>query len=154
VDPRPEADAALDQAVRWLSRREYSVSDLERRLRDKGFEQAVVNETLAFLQSHDLVSDQRFAESLVRNRTERGYGPVKIAHELRAKGVDDATVEQVLTDNPDHWVARLREVWEKRFGEPPDSYREWARQARALQSRGFTVEQVRRVIPDIEPSGG
>lgn len=140
--------------MRWLARREYSVFDLERRLTDKGFEEAVVNEALAFLQSRDLVSDQRFAESLVRNRTERGYGPMKITLELRAKGVDDAIVEQVLTDDPDHWVTRLREVWEKRFGKPPDSYREWARQARGLQSRGFTAEQVRRVIPDIEPSGG
>lgn len=147
---RPDRDAALDQATRWLARREYSVYELERRLTGKGYAEGLVSEVLEFLRSHDLVSDRRFAESLVRARTERGYGPMKISHELRSKGVDDALVEQVLEDDVEHWVARLREIWEKRFGEPPGTYQEWARQARGLQSRGFTAEQVRRVIPDIE----
>lgn len=143
-------DELLAQAMRWLARREYSVHELGRRLRDKGYPAAEVAGVLAELESGGLVSDRRFAESLVRSRAERGYGPMKIAHELRAKGIDDALVEEVLADDEDYWTARLRAVWEKRYGRAPDSYQEWARQARGLQSRGFSAEQVRRVIPDID----
>lgn len=136
--------------MRWLARREYSVRELEQRLQGKGYPAAAVAEALHDLESRGLVSDRRFAESLVRSRVERGYGPMKIAHELRAKGVDDPLIEELIGDDDEYWVARLQAVWEKRFGQPPADYRDWARQARGLQSRGFTAEQVRRVIPDID----
>lgn len=147
----PDRDELLAQAMRWLARREYSVHELGQRLRDKGYPAADVAGVLEELQDQGLVSDRRFAEALVRSRTERGYGPMKIAHELRAKGVDDPLIEEIVEDDNDYWTARLRELWEKRFGRAPGDYREWARQARGLQSRGFTAEQVRRVVPDIEP---
>lgn len=105
---------------------------------------------LADLENQGLVSDRRFAESLVRSRVERGYGPVKIAHELRAKGVDDALVNEVVEDDNEYWVARLEAAWKKRYGRVPRDYQEWARQARGLQNRGFSADQVRRVIPDID----
>lgn len=145
--PGPEC---MDQAMRWLARREYSIFELEQRLLAKGHPEPEVAGTLEALKEKGLVSDQRFAESLVRSRVERGYGPVKIAHELRAKGVDETLVEAVLEPDTEYWVARLLEVWEKRFGAAPGDYREWARQARGLQSRGFTAEQVRRVVPDVD----
>jgi len=141
---------AMEQAMRWLARREYSIYELEQRLLGKGHPELEVADALSSLQEQGLVSDKRFAESLVRSRTERGYGPLKIAHELRAKGVDDRMTEGVLEADNEYWVARLHEVWEKRFGTPPQDYREWARQARGLQSRGFTAEQVRRVVPDVD----
>jgi len=140
----------MAQAMRWLARREYGVHELGERLRAKGHPDAGVADVLDELVERGLVSDRRFAESLVRSRVERGYGPVKIAHELRAKGVDDALVDEVLGDDEERWIERLRTLWQKRFGHPPADYQEWARQARRLQSRGFTAGQVRRVIPDID----
>ena len=140
----------LAQATRWLARREYSVHELERRLRDKGYPARDVADVLADLESRGLVSDRRFAESMARSRVERGYGPVKIAHELRSKGIDDALIEAVVEQDGDYWVARLQAFWEKRYGRRPVDYQEWARQARGLQSRGFTADQVRRVVPDID----
>lgn len=143
-------DDLLAQAMRWLARREYSVHELQRRLQGKGYPARMVDETLADLEARGLVSDRRFAESLVRSRVERGYGPLKITHELRAKGIDDSLIDEILGDDDECWDARLRAFWEKRYGRAPDDYREWARQARALQARGFTAAQVRRVIPDID----
>ncbi|MBS1270490.1 MAG: Regulatory protein RecX [Gammaproteobacteria bacterium] len=137
--------------MRWLARREYSVYELKRRLIGKGYVEEDVRKALETLESRSLVSDRRFAESLFRNRVERGYGPVKIAHELKVKGVGEVLIDNVLENDSECWVTRLQAVWEKRFGHPPGSYREWARQARGLQSRGFTAEQVRRVLPEIEP---
>jgi len=139
----------LEQAMRWLARREYSVYELEQRLLAKGYPRADVAGGREGIKDEGLVSDRRFAESLVRSRVERGYGPLKIAHELRTKGVDEALIEATLEPDTEYWAARLLEVWEKRFGAAPHDYREWARQARGLQSRGFTAEQVRRVVPDV-----
>jgi regulatory protein len=45
------------------------------------------------------------------------------------------------------WLATARAVRRKRFGaEPPRDFRERAKQARFLQYRGFTADQVRAAL--------
>ena len=72
-----EAEKALAYAVRALARRDHSVAELERKLRDKGFSAAVMAEVIARLDRSGYLDDRRFAErwaeSAVRNG--RGYGP-------------------------------------------------------------------------------
>ena len=43
-------------------------------------------------------------------------------------------------------LARAREVWARKFGEPATEPKEKARQIRFLVSRGFAAEVVRRVV--------
>jgi hypothetical protein len=58
----------------------------------------------------------------------------------------------VRTDPEENWLADAERVRRKKFGDAiPESYEERARQARFLQNRGFTMEQIRRVLKgDIE----
>ena len=133
--------------MRLLARREYGRAELLARLRarrgEPGAAEAVVDE----LAAQGLVSDARFVEALVRNRLERGHGPVRVARELREKGIDDAVIQDALAGLGEEWLARLRTARRKRFGEaPPADFRELAKQIRFLQSRGFTLEQIRTVI--------
>jgi regulatory protein len=45
------------------------------------------------------------------------------------------------------WAATARELRRRRFGvSPPGDYPERARQARFLQYRGFTAEQIRAAL--------
>ena len=37
-------------------------------------------------------------------------------------------------------------VWRKKFGTPAATREEWAKQARFLQSRGFSTEIIRKVL--------
>jgi regulatory protein len=43
-------------------------------------------------------------------------------------------------------VRRARDIWRKRFGQPPADLRERARQMRFLAARGFSGEVVRQVL--------
>ena len=43
-------------------------------------------------------------------------------------------------------LERAREVWTRKFGTPPADAREWARQARFLQGRGFPTDVIRRLL--------
>lgn len=129
-----------------LSRREHGESELAAKLVAKGHDAAVVDSLIADLKAQDLVSDARFAEALVYARTRRGYGPLRIIQELRQKGIDDGLVERLVDVGDSRWTEALREVRLKKYGKDnPKDYQEWARQARFLQSRGFTAEQIRRV---------
>lgn len=93
------------------------------------------------------LDERRYAGEFVRTRVARGEGPVRIAAELQQRGVDPELIAAELARVEDGWMERLREVWHKRFGgRPPRDNQERARQARFLRYRGFTAEQVSRVL--------
>ena len=99
------------------------------------------------LKQEGLQSDQRFADAIVHNRIEKGYGPSWITRELREKGVSDDLIEAALQAGEVNWDACAARVREKKFGHAkPENFRERARQSRFLQYRGFTGEQIRRMF--------
>lgn len=136
--PQQECRAA---ALRWLTRREYSRHELQQKLQTKGFESAVIESVIAELLRERYLSDERFAEMLVRSRLNRGVGPVRVKQELRQHELND----DVATRMPDEaeWRRRASEVRRKRFGaQLPQTYEDRVKQMRFLQYRGYTTEQI------------
>ena len=91
---------AYNSAVRLLGRREHSVAELRRKLRQKHGElgRDAIESLLESLQQDRLLSDQRFTEVLVRARIAKGYGPTYIKQELASKGIDSELAECALED--------------------------------------------------------
>ena len=138
--------ASREAAIRFLARREYAVAELQGRLTQRGHEPETVAAVVAELAEEGLVSDERFAEAFVNSRLERGQGPMKIGAELRQRGVEPALAEPHL--EAVDWMEQARSAYHHRFGDadPPADHRERAKRMRFLQQRGFTAEQVRRVV--------
>jgi len=131
------------KAMDLLARREHSVAELRRKLLAKGYAQSTVDEQLQKLEQENLLSDQRFTESYTNYRSKKGFGPLRIAQELKEKGVTSALVEEYL-DKKDDWQNIAKEVREKRFGASiPKDYKDKTRQLRFMQYRGFSQEQLR-----------
>lgn len=148
--PKPDAKP-YDIAVGLLARREHSRGELRRKLDQRSFEAGDIERALDGLERERLLSDERFAEQFVRERFERGSGPLKIRAELRRRGVADELASAALTGYDDEWRRRVCEVRRKRFGDgPPTDYRERARQARFLQARGFDIDQIRAALKDVD----
>ncbi|HET7570829.1 MAG TPA: regulatory protein RecX [Gammaproteobacteria bacterium] len=146
--PKQKPDATpYDIAVGLLARREHSRGELQRKLAQRGCEAGEIDDALDTLERERLLSDVRFAEQFVRSRVERGAGPAKIRAELRQRGVADVVADEALADYAAGWRQRIQDVRRKRFGESiPSDYHERARQARFLQSRGFTAEQIKQCL--------
>ena len=99
------------------------------------------------LETQGLLSEERFTEQYVGSRLGRGQGPRRIREELRRRGVDDAAAREAVGEDDEFWSEQASQVRLKRFGEAaPVDYREWARQARFLERRGFTTEQIRLAL--------
>ena len=81
-------------AVRYLTRREYGIEELRRKLTQRGANPAIAEKVVSDLADENLVSDQRFTEMYVRTRMRRLYGPVKIRGELRGLGVSDYVIAE------------------------------------------------------------
>lgn len=138
-----------ERALAFLARREHSVQELRSKLEHRGLAGDQVAAVVAELAEQGLVCDRRFVEAWVHSRVARGYGPLKIHAELRARGVAADLIEERMSELGDPWSELARATWSKKYaGRPPRGYREWARQARFLQGRGFTTEQIREVLGD------
>lgn len=119
---------------------------LERRDLDPDGVATVVHE----LCREGLLSDERFTQELLRVRTRNGYGPARVAAELRHKGVAEAVVARYVDFTAQGWLEPLRQLCGRRFGAAPASRDQWVRQAKFLQTRGYTLDQIRAVIGDLE----
>lgn len=103
------------------------------------------------LEADDLLNSSRFVEQYVQSRTAKGFGPQKIRHELAERGIDDALIDRAIRDWSGDWDRLLRIVFHKKYSEfQRDAVVEIARPARFLLQRGFTGDQIERLLRDLE----
>ncbi len=137
------ATSVREFAMNYLARREHSRLELEQKLARKEFEQAEISAALDRLVDDGLLSDTRFAESFVHARRQRGSGPLKIQAELKMRGVNETIIREYLDPQEPFWYELACQVRGRRFGEAlPSEYEQRMRQARFLQQRGFSHEQI------------
>jgi regulatory protein len=143
----PPGASARKKAMDLLSRREHSILELRTKLLGRDFPSADIDAALARLVEEGLLSDERFTEAYIASCVRKGHGPTRIRLELERRGVAESLIADYLERTDIDWNQLAGAVRHKKFGEKPVSdYREWARQAKFLQYRGFTNEQIRKVL--------
>ncbi len=147
---KPEASLRA-RALQYLARREYSRAEL----RGKLLPHALNNEDssrpenldalLDDLTARGWLSDVRAATQLLHARRSR-FGTQRIAHELRQKGIAETLIDEAMPQLKETEFETAREVQQKKFGALPLDVKEKARQVRFLQSRGFALEVIFKVL--------
>jgi regulatory protein len=145
----PEAGNLRERALRLLARREHSRTELARKLAQAGFADHDIDPLLDEFEEKNWLSDRRFAESWIADHRAKS-GSVKLAYELRQRGVSDEIIGAVLNENRDSEAERAREVWRKKFSMPPADAADRARQIRFMQTRGFTLDVIRQALGGAE----
>lgn len=148
-EPEGEVDEAAlrEAAVRLLARREHSRRELVRKLVHKGWPVEAVQPAVDALAFDGLQSDQRFAESYVRQRVGKGYGPLRIRAELAERGVDRADASRALDAESPDWREVAGRWYERRYGSgPPADLKDASRRQQALSRRGFAHEHFRDLL--------
>ena len=136
------------KALRLLARREHTRAELARKLAAEATPEEIQT-VLDQLEEAGLLSDRRFAESLVFSRATR-FGAARLRHDLKARGVAEEVIAEALPDDAEGELARARQVWQRKFGRAPADRADYARQARFLQQRGFAVDIIRKVLKEQE----
>ena len=138
---------ARNVALNLLSRREHSEYELRQKLKLRDLLPEAIDEAIVRLIADSLLSDQRFTESYVRHRMNAGVGPLKIRFELRKKGVGDELSDDYLDLDDERWDELMIQQRIRKFGaEIPADYNKRMKQARFLQTRGFSPESVIRLF--------
>lgn len=142
------ARSLLSRAIALLARRDHSRAELSRKLArylDQPDDADQLASVLDELDRNGLLSDQRFATAVTRSRSNR-FGDARIRHDLRRFGVANDVSVAALATLAGSEVARASEVWSRRFKALPASAAEHAKQARFLQSRGFSFDSILQVL--------
>ena len=133
------------RALRYLARREHSRLELAHKLGPYTESPRQVEDLLDELQRRGWLSEQRVVEQMVHARRAK-FGAARIVHELREKGIADELIEEALPQLKQSELEAARSVWQKKFGKPPENAKERAKQMRFLQSRGFGLEVIGKVL--------
>lgn len=133
------------RALRFLSRRDYSRQELRKKLLSYAESERQLDELLDDLQKNQWLSDERYAESLVRRRTER-FGSKKILEEMRQNGLSDDVLNQYRDDLKASDPRLAFELWQRKFETISQDPKEKARQIRFLVSRGFSSELAIKIV--------
>jgi len=125
-------------AMDFLARREHSLVELRRKLKRRFDDEDLVERELQRLQDDNLQSDERYADSFLRQRSAKGYGPRRVRLEMREKGLSAAQISNAFECVEVDWYALAAAVMSKKFGDTPAAdIKEKARRIRFMQYRGF-----------------
>lgn len=128
-----------------LARRDYARAELAAKLATHAGENDDVPALLDELQSLGFLSDARFAEQLAHRHRGR-HGPLTIERELRRRGVADDIVDTTLDAARATEYDEAQRVLRRKFAQAPASMQDWAKQGRYLQTRGFSLDVIRRLL--------
>lgn len=134
-------------AMNILAGREHSIAELKAKLIKKDFSAELLEIIIEELLDDGLLNEQRFTESFIRSRIQKGQGPLKIRHELRLRGIADELIDNCLDTSLQFWKTHIEHARSKRFGNSlPKDYKALGKQSRFLYQRGFDAEQIKACL--------
>lgn len=145
VKPKKTEPALKHRAMRYLARREHSRAELHAKLLPHVQEGDELEAVLDDLERRNWLSDERAVEQMVNQRRGR-FGAQRIAHELRQRGIGEGLIDAAMPQLKESENQALRAVWAKKFGTLPQDAKEKARQIRFLQSRGFSMDSIFKLL--------
>jgi len=87
-------EKALGEALRILTRREYTRRELQRKLTERDYPEDVVEEVLDEMERAGYVDDKEYARRFLETREEWGYW--RIRYELARRGIDEGILDKII----------------------------------------------------------
>jgi len=134
-----------------LARREHSTFELHEKLLNKYPNLTIkdLDRALTQLQNENLLSDERFTESYIRYRKDKGFGYLHIKAELRLRKVDPIIIAKYLFIDDYDWERIALDLVSKKVRyEHQIQYGSKLHQkiTRFMESRGFTVHEIKKAL--------
>jgi regulatory protein len=139
--------AILHKAVDLLSRREHSYKELTQKLAQREYQKSEIEPVLDYLIEKDYLSDERFADCLLRSRVNKGYGRRYIKSELAQKGVCSSIIVELIKNHSIDWYLQAELAYNKRFGDLViQDNKDKAKRIRFMQYRGFSTDETMALL--------
>jgi regulatory protein len=137
-------DDCKEKAIALLTLREHSTLELKQKLLVKQFPKDMVERTVSSLKEDGSLSDERYAEMLVRSRQRRNpEGKVMLLQRLLAKGVRRSVAENAIDaafkDQGDDFIQNA-------YQQIARTTTDTQKQMMKLQRKGFSYGEIKKVL--------
>jgi regulatory protein len=96
---------------------------------------------------NNYLNDSRFAEIYWRSRSRKGFGPKKISHELKLKGINQQLIQQSSQQTELDFDEVVKSIYAKKFkGKVIKDFKDRAKRQNYLYQRGFTMELIKLAL--------
>lgn len=139
-------------ALKLLGMRSHSRDELERKLRQKGFNEDISAPVIAKLAAKGLLDDRKFAIELLESRAKRKpSGKLKLGAELRKKGVAESVIDELLGEVDSNELCM--KAAEKKFSalHGNSSAARKKKLESFLRNRGFAWHEIREALERLFP---
>lgn len=133
---------AMNRAAALCARGEQAPADIRSKLIKWGLSASDASWVMDKLTEQGFVDDERFATAFIKDRFNfNGWGRIKIAYQLKLKGIPAPVIEQAMAAaiDDDEYIGRLTELlrakWRSLNQREPRAA--WAAMMRFAASRGF-----------------
>jgi regulatory protein len=133
------------RALRYLSMREHSRSELMIKLNRYAQESDDVPALLDSLETLNFLSSARFSDSLV-NRRQARFGNQRILAELKSHGIDREQIDSVKLSLLESEAMRATEVLHRKYSSKASDHQERAKQMNFLLQRGFSSKSIQMAL--------
>ncbi|MBL7964424.1 MAG: RecX family transcriptional regulator [Flavobacteriales bacterium] len=142
--------AALVKARAWCARQERCHQETRNKLRSWGFNSQKADQVLTQLITEGFLNEARFAEHFAISKArQKGWGPRKIGHELKAREVSAPCIAMALRAvDADEQLDHLRRRVEQRWAKEPAADL-WTRRQRVIRHflrKGFGTDEVTSIL--------
>lgn len=144
-----------EKAVSYLNSRPRTRQEVMRHLKEKGFTENEILETIGELEQYHYIDDLAYSRMYFEYGFEKGRGKARIRRELAEKGVPSDVIEiayDELEDIPDEFETALsiaeavvRGI-DPRELEYPEKRKLEGKIGRKLATRGFSMDTIRKVV--------
>ena len=147
-------EQALNRLAALCSQAEHCMQEMRDKMARWGIDDGAQQRVVDYLVANRYVDDRRYARSFVNDKLKYNkWGPRKIEQALWMKHIDDDIRQEALDDvDNEEYVSVLRPLLtSKRKTIKADSdYEMNTKLLRFALGRGFTFQQVKEVIDDVE----
>ena len=138
-----------NKALELLSRREHSVYELKQKLKIKINDLQIdeLDEVIEKLKNQNLLSDQRFALAVIKQKSSQGYGPKFIELYLKNKFVSSNDYD--IYEQNINWVEICVNQIAKKIRSSSVILKEKEKISRFLSNRGFNYEIIKSAFNEL-----
>lgn len=147
-------EQALSRLAALCSRGEHSSGEMDEKMRRWGLDEDARLRVVQYLVDHKYVDDERFARAFVHDKLEyNSWGRRKLEQALWQKHVAQDIIDRVLNETAsEDFTEKLRPLLaaKRKSIKAKDNRELTAKLIRFAMGRGFSYEQIRECLEDVE----
>ena len=147
-------EQALQKLAALCSQSEHCTSEMKEKMTRWGIDEDAQQRVVEYLVANRYVDDRRYARSFVNDKLKYNkWGPRKIEQSLWMKHIDESILREALDDVDNvEYISVLRPLLtsKRKTTKAETDYEMNQKLLRFAIGRGFTFEQVKEVIDDVD----